>query len=78
MSRITEALEDGRVRVLLLFGTDMLSSSAGEAASLERSTARPLDLLASYDLFTHETAQRHADVILAAERLPLGGQGRAA
>src|SRR5437899_1945991 len=72
MSRITEALEDGRVRVLLLFGTDMLSSSAGEAASLERSTARSPRQLRSLHA---RTAQRHADAILAAERLPLGGQG---
>ena len=62
MSRITEALEDGRVRVLLLFGTDMVSSFADAgrvAAALER-----LDLVATYDLFMHDTARRHADLVL--------------
>jgi anaerobic selenocysteine-containing dehydrogenase len=62
MPRITEALEGGRVRVLLLFGTDMVSSfaDAGRAgAALGR-----LDLLATYDLFMHDTARRHADLVL--------------
>jgi anaerobic selenocysteine-containing dehydrogenase len=62
MSRITEALMDGRVRVLLLFGTDMVSSFADTGrvgAALGR-----LDLLASYDLFMHDTARRHADLVL--------------
>ncbi|TMA13984.1 MAG: hypothetical protein E6J86_10045 [Deltaproteobacteria bacterium] len=62
MSRITEALEDGRVRVLLLFGTDMVSSFADAgrvAAALER-----LELVATYDLFMHDTARRHADLVL--------------
>jgi len=64
MPRITEALEDGRVRVLLLFGTDMLSSFA-EAGRVGCALGR-LDLLASYDLFMHETARRHADFALPA------------
>jgi anaerobic selenocysteine-containing dehydrogenase len=62
MSRITEALEEQRVRVLLLFGTDMLSSFA-DAGRVGRALER-LDLLASYDLFMHDTARRHADFIL--------------
>jgi len=64
MARITESLESGRVRVLLLFGTDMVSSFADAArvgAALDR-----LDLLASYDLFMHDTARRHADLLLPA------------
>jgi anaerobic selenocysteine-containing dehydrogenase len=64
MSRITEALEVGRVRVLLLFGTDMVSSFADAGrlgAALER-----LDLMTSYDLFMHDTARRHADLLLPA------------
>ncbi len=64
MPRITEALEDGRVRVLLLFGTDMLSSFA-DVGRVSRALER-LDLLASYDLFQHETARRHADLVLPA------------
>src|SRR5207248_10633517 len=61
-SRITEALEDGRVRVRLLFGIDMVSSFADAgrvAAALER-----LELVATYDLFMHDTARRHADLVL--------------
>lgn len=64
MSRITEALEDGQVRVLLLFGTDMVSSFSDTrrvAAALGR-----LELLATYDLFMHDTARRHADLVLPA------------
>src|SRR5207253_3724532 len=64
MAKITESLETDRVRVLLLFGTDMVSSFADAArvgAALDR-----LDLLASYDLFMHDTARRHADLVLPA------------
>jgi len=64
MSRMTEALADGRVRVLLLFGTDMLSSFAN-ASQLAEALAR-LELVVSYDLFMHETARRYADVVLPA------------
>lgn len=62
MSRITEALLDERVRVLLLFGTDMLSSFADServAAGLART-----DLCVSFDLFLNDTARRFADVVL--------------
>jgi len=64
MSKITESLETGRVRVLLLFGTDMVSSFA-DAARVGRALDG-LDLLASYDLFMHDTARRHADLLLPA------------
>ena len=64
MSRITEALEDARVRVLLLFGTDMVSSFA-DAGRVGKALGR-LDLLATYDLFMHDTARRHADLVLPA------------
>ena len=64
MSRITEALEDRRVRVLLLFGTDMVSSFS-DARRVGKALGQ-LDLLASYDLFMHDTAQRHADLVLPA------------
>jgi anaerobic selenocysteine-containing dehydrogenase len=62
MSQITAALCDGRVRVLLLFGTNMLSSFADTeqvATGLGRA-----DLVVSYDLFMNDTARRFADVIL--------------
>jgi anaerobic selenocysteine-containing dehydrogenase len=64
MSRITEALGDGTVRVLLLLGTDMLSSFA-DAGRVAEGLAR-LDLVASYDLFLNDTARRFADVVLPA------------
>jgi anaerobic selenocysteine-containing dehydrogenase len=62
MPRITEALVDGRVRVLLLFGTNMLSSYA-DADRVARGLARA-DLVVSHDLFWNDTARRFADVVL--------------
>jgi anaerobic selenocysteine-containing dehydrogenase len=62
MSEIAAALADGRVRVLLLFGTNMLSSYADAgrlAATFER-----LDLVVCHDLFLNETSRRFADVVL--------------
>ena len=62
MSRITEALVARRVRVLLLLGTDMLSSFA-DAERVAGGLARQ-DLIVSYDLFLNGTARRFADVVL--------------
>ena len=62
MSRITEALVDRKVRALLLFGTDMLSSFADTERLAEGLTRT--DLCVSYDLFMNDTARRFADVIL--------------
>src|SRR5207244_12242648 len=67
MVRITEALLDGRVRALLLFGTDMLSSYA-DAGRVAEGLARA-DLVVSYDLFMNDTARRFADVVLPATAL---------
>lgn len=64
MPRVTEALGDGRVRVLLLFGTDMLSSFA-DTGALAEGLART-DLVVSHDLFLNDTARRFADVVLPA------------
>jgi anaerobic selenocysteine-containing dehydrogenase len=64
MPRITEALAAGDVRVLLLFGTDMLSSYA-EAGALAEGLART-DLVVSHDLFLNDTSRRFADVVLPA------------
>src|SRR2546422_10380693 len=72
MVRITEALLDGRVRALLLFGTDMLSSYA-DAGRVAEGLARA-DLVVSYDLFMNDTAPRVADVVLPATPL-LEGRG---
>ncbi len=62
MPRVTEALVDGRVRALLLFGTDMLSSYA-DAGRLAEGLARA-DLVLSHDLFLNGTAARMAHVVL--------------
>jgi anaerobic selenocysteine-containing dehydrogenase len=62
MSTIMAALERGQVRVLLLLGTNMLSSFA-DSARLERALAG-VDLVVSFDLFMQETARRCADVVL--------------
>jgi anaerobic selenocysteine-containing dehydrogenase len=64
MSRIADSLVDGSVRVLALFGTDMLSSFA-DARRVAEGLAR-LDLVASYDLFVNDTARRYADLLLPA------------
>lgn len=62
MSEIAAALSDGRVRVLLLFGANLLSSYADSgrvAAALEG-----LDLVVCHELFMNETTRRVADVVL--------------
>ncbi len=62
MSTITEALQDGRIDVLLVLGSNMLSSfsSTNELArGLER-----VKLIISYDLFSNETSRHFADLIL--------------
>jgi anaerobic selenocysteine-containing dehydrogenase len=64
MSRITEALLDRRLRVLMLLGTNMLSSFA-EADQVAEGLARQ-DLVVSYDLFANETTRRSADIVLPA------------
>ncbi|HET8999527.1 MAG TPA: molybdopterin-dependent oxidoreductase [bacterium] len=64
MSRMTEALCDGSVRVLFLLGTDMLSSFA-DADRVAGGLARA-DLIVCHDLFMNDTARRFADVVLPA------------
>jgi anaerobic selenocysteine-containing dehydrogenase len=64
MERLTDAMLDGRVRVMLLLGTDMLSSFA-DARRVAEGLART-DLVVAYDLFLNDTARRFADVVLPA------------
>jgi anaerobic selenocysteine-containing dehydrogenase len=62
MPDITEALVNGDLKVLLLLGTNMLSSFADAgrvAAGLDKA-----ELVVSVDLFMNETARRYADVVL--------------
>jgi anaerobic selenocysteine-containing dehydrogenase len=62
MSTILDALDAGRIKVLILLGTNMLSSFADSgrvARALER-----MDLVVTFDLFMNETARGYADVVL--------------
>lgn len=62
MSSIIDAMEAGRIKVMLLFGTNILSSFADTnriARGLEQ-----MPLVVQHDLFMNETAHRYADVIL--------------
>ena len=62
MADITAALTDGQVKVLLLLGTNMLSSFA-DAGKVSKGLDK-LDLVVSVDIFMNDTARQHADVIL--------------
>jgi anaerobic selenocysteine-containing dehydrogenase len=64
MPRITEAMLDRRLRVMLLLGTNMLSSYADSDAVAAGLAGQ--DLVVSYDLFFNDTARRCADVVLPA------------
>lgn len=64
MERITEAMLDGRLRVMLLLGTDMLSSFP-DAGRVAEGLARQ-DLVVGYELFHNDTTRRFADVVLPA------------
>ena len=70
MPDITEALSNGRLKVLLLLGTNMLSSfaDAGRVAD-GLDTA---EMIVCVDLFMNETARRFADVVLPG-RVARGG-----
>jgi len=64
MSSIISALEAGKIKVMLLIGTNFLSSFADTnrvANGLEQT-----ELVVHHDLFMNETAQRYADVVLPA------------
>src|SRR5436309_241431 len=61
---VAEGLLDRRLRVILLLGTNMLSSFA-EAGQVAAGLARQ-DLVVGYDLFMNETIRRSADVVLPA------------
>ncbi len=62
MSTILDELEAGRIKVLILLGTNMLSSFADSnrvARALER-----MDLVVCFDLFMNETSRGYADIVL--------------
>ncbi len=64
MSAIADGICDGRLRNLVLSGSNMLSSFP-DTARLERGIAG-LDLVVWHDLFMSDVARRHADVVLPA------------
>ncbi len=62
MEEMTASLVDGRVRALMLFGCNMLSSFSDTtrlAEGLDRA-----ELVVCHDLFMNETSRRFADVVL--------------
>ncbi|MFT7461419.1 MAG: anaerobic selenocysteine-containing dehydrogenase [Planctomycetota bacterium] len=64
MSSIISAMEEGKIQVMLLMGTNFLSSFADTnrvARGLEKT-----QLVVHHDLFMNETAHRYADVVLPA------------
>lgn len=64
MPTMTAALQNGQLDVLLLLGTNMLSSFA-DANELARGLER-VRLIVSYDLFMNTTARQYADLVLPA------------
>ncbi|MGI8550248.1 MAG: molybdopterin-containing oxidoreductase family protein [Dehalococcoidia bacterium] len=62
MSTVLEQLEAGRIKVLLLFGTNMLSSWS-DTTRLARALER-MDCVVSHDLFMNDTARGFADIVL--------------
>jgi len=64
MPEITRALLEGRIRVMLLWGTNMVSSFADTGRVVEG--LRRCDLVSVYDLFMSDTARECADVVLPA------------
>jgi anaerobic selenocysteine-containing dehydrogenase len=62
MARMTEAFLAGRIQVLLLFGTNLISSFA-DSNAMAAGLAR-VGLVVSHDLFMNDTARRFADIVL--------------
>ena len=62
MSAMTDAFCAGKIKVLLLSGTDMLSSFA-DAGRLARGLAN-VDLIVCHDLFSNDTIRECADIVL--------------
>ncbi len=62
MSAILDAIETGRIKVMLLFGTNILSSFA-DANRIGKGLEQ-MPLIVQHDLFMNDTARRYADVLL--------------
>ena len=64
MSAMLEGFESGKLRVFVLFGSNLLSSFA-DANRLARGMEK-MDLIVVHDLFMNDTARRYADIMLPA------------
>lgn len=62
MGEIVRALREGRIDVLLLFGTNMVSSFADTGALVE--ALDRVGLIVAHDLFSSATIRQHADLVL--------------
>ncbi len=62
MEAVLSAMEDRRVKVMLTFGSNMLSSFA-DAGRTEAALVKT-DLFTTFDIFLNETGRAHADIIL--------------
>lgn len=62
MSAIGEAVIDGTLKGMLLFGSNFVSSFPNARAAGEGLAA--MDLVVSHDLFMNDTARRFADIVL--------------
>jgi anaerobic selenocysteine-containing dehydrogenase len=62
MPSMTRAFQDGRIDVLLLFGTNMLASFA-DSQALAKGLER-VGLIVAQDLFSNATIRRFADIVL--------------
>ncbi len=62
MEAVLSAMEDRRVKVMLTFGSNMLSSFAD--ASRTAAALTQTDLFTTFDIFLNETGRAHADIIL--------------
>jgi anaerobic selenocysteine-containing dehydrogenase len=62
MAAMADAFASGKVKALLLSGTNMLSSFA-DAGALGESLSE-VDLVVCHDLFSNETIRQHADIVL--------------
>ncbi len=64
MSEIINAISDGRVQTMLLFGSNFLSSFADSGRIAEGFKKMPL--VVSHDLFMSDTTRQFADIVLPA------------
>ena len=62
MPSMAKMIEDGHLDVLLLLGTDLLSSFA-DAGRLERHLEK-VGLIVAFDIFANDTIRRAADIVL--------------